>query len=144
MPSRRCAICRVRVRSSSAAARRTRIAGREVVRGDLVVVAEGDRVPADGVLREAVNLQIDESLLTGESVPVRKRARDADAAPIEIAQPGGDDLPASSRARWWSAATASLEVTATGGRTAMGRIGKVLAEVEHRTHVARSARSASS
>ncbi|MDE2379385.1 cation-transporting P-type ATPase, partial [Bradyrhizobium sp.] len=57
---------------------RRRIAGREVVRGDLIVLAEGDRVPADGSLREAQDLQTDESLLTGESVPVRKRAADAD------------------------------------------------------------------
>ena len=49
-----------------------RIAGREVVRGDTVLLAEGDRVPADGVLLECTNLSVDESLLTGESVPVRK------------------------------------------------------------------------
>jgi Ca2+-transporting ATPase len=51
---------------------RRRIAGREVVRGDLVVLSEGDRVPADGRLVEARALLTDESLLTGESVPVRK------------------------------------------------------------------------
>src|SRR5262245_60896371 len=51
-----------------------RIPGREVVRGDLVVLAEGDRVPADGVLLRCANLAADESLLTGESVPVRKVA----------------------------------------------------------------------
>ena len=51
---------------------RKRIAGREVARGDLVVVAEGDRVPADAVAVQARDLQADESLLTGESVPVRK------------------------------------------------------------------------
>jgi hypothetical protein len=45
---------------------RKRIAGREVVRDDLVVLAEGDRMPVDA------NLQTDESLSTGESVPVRK------------------------------------------------------------------------
>jgi Ca2+-transporting ATPase len=50
-----------------------RIAGREVVRGDIVVVQEGDRIPADGKILNSVNLMIDESLLTGESVPVRKR-----------------------------------------------------------------------
>src|SRR5262249_20259782 len=49
-----------------------RIAGREVVRGDLVVVAEGDRVPADGIVVRCLNLLVDESALTGESVPVRK------------------------------------------------------------------------
>src|SRR5450432_1362301 len=51
---------------------RTRIAGRDVVRGDLIVLAEGDRVPADARLLSAQDLQADESLLTGESVPVRK------------------------------------------------------------------------
>ena len=53
---------------------RRRIAGREVVRGDLIVLAEGDRVPADAVLAQAHDLQADELLLTGELVPVRKVA----------------------------------------------------------------------
>src|ERR1041384_165882 len=48
---------------------RKRIAGRDVVRGDLVVLGEGDRVPADAVLVESHDMQADESLLTGESVP---------------------------------------------------------------------------
>ena len=52
--------------------RQKRIAGREVVRGDIVLVAEGDRVPADATLLQGINLTVDESLLTGESVPVRK------------------------------------------------------------------------
>ena len=54
---------------------RRRVAGREVARGDLIVVAEGDRVPADASLREAQDPQTDESLLTGETVPVRKTGR---------------------------------------------------------------------
>ena len=49
-----------------------RIAGREVVTGDLVILSEGDRVPADGILLISNNISVDESLLTGESVPVRK------------------------------------------------------------------------
>ena len=49
-----------------------RIAGREVVPGDLIVLAEGDRVPADALLLSCTNLSADESLLTGESVSVRK------------------------------------------------------------------------
>ena len=49
-----------------------RVAGREVVREDLLVLGEGDRVPADAVLLWCTNLSTDESLLTGESVPVRK------------------------------------------------------------------------
>jgi P-type Ca2+ transporter type 2C len=67
-----------------------RIAGREVVRGDLVVLSEGDRVPADGTLVRAHELLTDESLLTGESVPVRKCA--AENSGDTPAQPG-DDLP---------------------------------------------------
>jgi len=53
---------------------RRRIAGREVARGDLVILAEGDRVAADVWLIEARDLEADESLLTGESAPVRKIA----------------------------------------------------------------------
>ena len=62
-----------------------------MVRGDIIIVSEGDRVPADGVLLSAVNLSIDESMLTGESVPVRKAS--SDHALDEIGRPGGDDLP---------------------------------------------------
>ena len=68
-----------------------RIAGREVVRGDVLVLAEGDRVPADAVLLERNDLAVDESLLTGESVPVRKMRRQRAEAPPT--PPGGDDLP---------------------------------------------------
>jgi Ca2+-transporting ATPase len=60
--------CALVIRSGA----RKRIAGREVVRGDFILLAEGDRVPADSVLARALDLQIDESLLTGESVPVCK------------------------------------------------------------------------
>ena len=52
-----------------------RIAGREVVRGDILILAEGDRVPADAVLVSCNDFAADESLLTGESVAVRKVAR---------------------------------------------------------------------
>ncbi len=56
------------------------IAAREVVVGDLIRIREGDRVPADAILLSADNLVADESLLTGESVPVRKRASDVPTA----------------------------------------------------------------
>jgi Ca2+-transporting ATPase len=103
---------------------RQRVSARELVAGDLVLVAEGDRVPADACLLEASNLEADESLLTGESVPVRKLARAVDDQ--NPAQPGGED------SAWiWSgslivAGTGLAEVTATGARTAIGRIGHTL------------------
>ena len=50
-----------------------RIPGREVVRGDVLLLAEGDRVPADCILVHALNFSVDESLLTGESRPVERQ-----------------------------------------------------------------------
>src|SRR5450759_1958897 len=69
---------------------RKRIAGRDVVPDDLVVLAEGDRVPADSVVLSCHNLATDESLLTGESVPVRKVGWDGVR---EMTRPGGEALP---------------------------------------------------
>jgi len=69
---------------------RRRIPGREVVCGDVLILSEGDRVPADAILRSSINLAVDESLLTGESVPVRKKSS---AAAQKLERPGGDDLP---------------------------------------------------
>ena len=104
-----------------------RIAGRDVARGDMVVLAEGDRVPADGVLRIAVSLATDESLLTGESVPVRKVAS-AEAATLD--KPGGDDLHSVFSGSLVTAGQAVAEVLATGGRTEIGKIGKALQTLE--------------
>src|SRR6185437_5022065 len=106
---------------------RKRIAGREVVRGDLVVLAEGDRVPADAVLLQATDLQIDESLLTGESVPVRKVPRaKADA---EAARPGGDDLPFVFSGALVVRGMGIGEVAATGMRSEIGKIGQSLSSL---------------
>jgi len=52
-----------------------RIPGREVVRDDIIVITEGDRVPADAIVIYSNNLMVDESLLTGESMPVQKLQR---------------------------------------------------------------------
>ena len=108
---------------------RTRIAGREVVRGDLVVLAEGDRVPADADLVECHGLRTDESLLTGESVPVRKIARRADALPPRH-RPGGDDLPAVFSGSLVVSGTGIGEVTAIGALSEIGRIGQSLSALE--------------
>jgi P-type Ca2+ transporter type 2C len=107
---------------------RKRIAGREVVRGDLVVLGEGDRVPADAILMQAVDVETDESLLTGESVPVRKRAAD-DATPSQ-GRPGGDDQPFVYSGSLVVRGAGVAEVTATGARSEIGKIGQSLRSLE--------------
>jgi len=101
---------------------RVRIAGSDVVRGDLLVLAEGDRVPADARLVDAQDLQTDESLLTGESAPVRKlpdaQMRDAPR------RPGGDDLPFVYSGTLVVRGVGLAEVVATGPRSEIGRIGR--------------------
>lgn len=107
---------------------RRRIAGREVVRGDLVLLSEGDRVPADALVIEARELQTDESLLTGESVPVRKRA--AEATAVLDMHPGGDDLPHVFSGTLVVRGQGMAEVKATGPQSEIGRIGKALEDIE--------------
>ena len=102
---------------------RIRIAGREVVCGDLVVLAEGDRVPADGTVLSCTHLSIDESLLTGESVSVRKVATDRSET---IVRPGGDDLPFVYSGTLVVGGAAIARVHATGNRAELGRIGRAL------------------
>ena len=89
-----------------------RIPGREVVRGDIVVLPRATACPADAVLRQGINLSVDESLLTGESVPVRKAAV-ADAAQRSTG-PAATTCRRSSPARWSRPARAIAEVLATG------------------------------
>jgi Ca2+-transporting ATPase len=91
------------------------------------VLAEGDRVPADALLLEASHLEADESLLTGESAPVRKRAP---AGPVPEARPGGDDLPFVFAGTLVVRGRGLAEVRATGARSEMGKIGTSLAGIE--------------
>lgn len=104
-----------------------RIAGTEVVRGDLVVLSEGDRVPADGVMRRSEHLVVDESLLTGESVPVRKQAS---ATRKDLEKPGGDDLSSVFSGTLVTGGQGIAEVVAVGTRSALGNIGDVLRQVK--------------
>jgi Ca2+-transporting ATPase len=105
-----------------------RIAGKQVVRGDVVILREGDRIPADGVILWEENFTVDESLLTGESVAVRKSA--GDISDENMGQPGGEDQP------WVFSGTlvvqgqAVARVLGTGARTEMGKIGKALLTVK--------------
>ena len=104
-----------------------RIAGREVVRGDIFIVNEGDRVPADAVVLSCLNLSVDESFLTGESVPVRKSDDDQNATEVH---PGGDDLSFIYSGTLVVQGQGIARVTATGIQTEVGKIGKVLQTVE--------------
>ncbi|MDE2620749.1 MAG: cation-translocating P-type ATPase [Sphingomonadales bacterium] len=105
-----------------------RIPGSEVVAGDLLVLEQGDRVAADALVLEARELEADESLLTGESVPVRKRAAAADEG--AAADPGGDDLPLVFSGAIITRGRGLAQATATGPRSRIGRIGRSLATVE--------------
>lgn len=106
--------------------RERRIAGREVVRGDLVAVAEGDRVPADGVVLSSGGLTVDESLLTGESVPVRKVSGDQPSR----ATPGGDDTSGLYSGTLVVGGQGLARVTATASATELGRIGRTLGTLD--------------
>ena len=105
----------------------TRIAGIEVVTDDIIVLQEGDRVPADATVLESVNLLADESLLTGEAVPVRKSDWDG---VVKIIQPGGDDLPFVYSGSMVVQGNGIARVTSIGINTEIGKIGKALEGVK--------------
>ena len=104
-----------------------RIAGREVVTDDIMILQEGDRVPADAIVLYSVNLSADESLLTGEPVPVRKTEW-CEGTPQ--ARPGGDDLPFVFSGSMIVQGNGIAKVTATALNTEIGKIGKALNEVK--------------
>jgi len=117
--------------------KRLRIAGREVARGDIIVLSEGDRVPADAVLLQAQALTVDESLLTGEAVPVRKRVGAVQAD----ARPGGEDQPMVYSGSLIVRGSALARVNATGTGSEIGKIGTSLGQLETETpHLQRQMR----
>lgn len=105
---------------------RIRIAGREVVPGDLVVLSEGDRVPADGVLISTEGMLVDVSMLTGESVPVHKTAAPANAENASDEQHGVHSSTLVTQGQGLA------RITATGVHTRVGSIGRAMAAVEDR------------
>ncbi|HEY9622448.1 MAG TPA: cation-translocating P-type ATPase [Crinalium sp.] len=110
---------------------RKRIAGREVVRGDRIVLAEGDRIPADAIVLACSNLSTDESLLTGESLPVRKVAAAIDAQDSsKMPHPGGDDLPFVYSGTLVVQGQGVAQVREIGVHTEMGKIGNALQKVK--------------
>lgn len=106
---------------------RKRIAGREVVRDDILMLAEGDRVPADAIVLSCTNLSTDESLLTGESLPVRKIAA---VGNVEMARPGGDELPFVYSGTLVVQGQGIVKVRSIGTQTEMGKIGNALQKVQ--------------
>jgi len=105
-----------------------RIPGRDVVCGDVLLLSEGDRVPADCVLVHALNFSVDESLLTGESVPVRKS--DTDDLSVAMGKPGGDDLPFAFSGTLVVSGQAAGIVKAVGMCAELGKIGKALQAID--------------
>lgn len=91
----------------------TRIPGREVVRGDVLVLSEGDRVPADGLVIQAHELAVDESMLSGESAAIDKFAETSQAFAGTLVVRG----------------QGMMRVSAIGMQTELGRIGKSLHDI---------------
>jgi Ca2+-transporting ATPase len=107
------------------------VPSRDLVVGDVVMLAEGDRVPADLLLTTCANLSIDESLLTGESMPVSKLVAPQSHTLGDPAPPPTDAALAQAfSGTLVTCGTAQGRVTATGERSALGRIGQSLADIE--------------
>ena len=84
-----------------------------VVAGDILVLVPGERIPADAVVATATGLAVDESVLTGESLPVEKSAGDSVSAGTVVLSGEGE-----------------AEATATGAATRLGRVAGQLAAVK--------------
>lgn len=106
------------------------IDSRDLVRGDLIVLSEGDKVSADGLLLSGSGIQVDESLLTGEALSVRKDPAGDRSGP---AQPGGDDLPYVYAGTLVVQGHGIAQVTATGIHSEIGRIGVALQSITARS-----------
>ncbi len=104
-----------------------RVPGREIVRDDVLILREGDRIPADGIVLFCSNLMVDESLLTGESLVVRKSQWDGKTAQV---QPGGDDLPFVYSGTLVVQGHGMAKITSTGIYTEMGKIGRALRGID--------------
>jgi len=117
---------------------RRKIDGRCVARGDLIVLAEGERIPADARLVESHDLLVDESLLTGESVPVRKISANLSLETLQATKRDATEARSEdeiNQDRLYSGAlvvrgTAIAQVTATGIKSKIGQIGHALSTLK--------------
>jgi P-type Ca2+ transporter type 2C len=103
----------------------TKVDADQVVVGDIVLLAAGDDVSADGRLIEATSLQIDESALTGESVPASKSVDAIPGADVVL----GDQLDMAFMNTPVTHGSGVMVVTGTGADTAVGRISGMLKSV---------------
>ncbi|WP_334163994.1 cation-translocating P-type ATPase [Phenylobacterium sp.] len=107
-----------------------RIPARELVPDDILLVGEGERLPVDGLLVGGEVLSVDESTLTGESAPVSKRL----AGPGEAfgdPEPGAEASPHLFAATLVVGGQGVVRVARTGPASAIGRIGRSLADIPH-------------
>jgi Ca2+-transporting ATPase len=107
-----------------------RIPNREVVPGDWIVLMEGDRVPADALVTEDNGLMCDESLLTGEAVPVSKRIAQPDEG---MGRAGGDHQPFVFSGSLIVRGQGKAVVQATGRHSEIGKIGAALGIISAET-----------
>ncbi len=102
------------------------VPARELVPGDVIILRAGDKIPADARLIEAVNLQIEEAALTGESVPVEKNT-----APIDSPNPAlGDRRNIAYAGTAATYGRGRAVIVATGMNTEFGKIAQMLQTVE--------------
>lgn len=102
-----------------------RVKAREIVPGDIILLDAGDRVPADARIFEAINLEIDESMLTGESTPVRKTIE-----PLDVNLPVADRRNMAFSGTLVTQGRGKAVVVATGMKTEIGKIASIIKETE--------------
>lgn len=107
------------------AGQRQTVSGAELVPGDIVLLDAGDKVPADLRLLDVAGLSVEEAILTGESVPVRKST-----APVDADADLGDRSPMAFSGTMVAEGTATGVVTATGKYTEIGRISTMMGQVQ--------------
>ena len=107
--------------------KKQKLDSRYLVLGDIVELAEGGLIPADGVILEEQNLLVSEAVLTGEAVPVKKTVWDKKE---KLLAPGGEDLPFVFSGTTVLRGRALMQVTAIASQTEIGKIGTSLAAIK--------------